>query len=131
MKKVLLILFIFLGISLFANEKSVVDAHNNLEWQDNEEHIELKWKLAMGYCSQKRLSGFQDWRLPTKEELLLLSKEKGYKKNFQYMSDDVYWSSDDAPKDDLNAVTAYSGNGFVSTTDKCEKYAVICVKYLR
>jgi len=131
MKNILLMLFVLLSMSLFAKEKSVVDTKHNLEWQDSEEHTELKWKLAKGYCAQMRLNSFEDWRLPTKEELLLFSKEKSYRENFQYMSDDVYWSSDDDPKDDLNAVTVYSGNGFISTTDKCEKFATICVRDVR
>lgn len=130
MKFFLLLFFTLLDISLFANEKGVVDTNEHLEWQDNVEHPQLKWKLARGYCSQMRLNNFNDWRLPTKKELVDLSKETKYKKRFEYLGSSVYWSSNDDPKDDLNAVTIYSGNGFVSTSDKCDKFAVICVRGL-
>jgi len=128
MKKILLMLFVLLSVTLFGKEKSVVDVNHNLEWQDNEEHIELKWKLAKGYCSQMRLNGFKDWRAPTKKELKSLFQNKNLKQKFTYLEDDVYWTSVEDEKDEVNAYTIYSANAFISVSDKCDKNFIMCVR---
>jgi len=130
LKKMSAILLQLSVTALLADSSSVKDSKNQLEWQDSSERYINIWKMANSYCKQLDLAGQSDWRLPTKEELLLFSKEKKYIKSFQYMSDNVYWSADDDPEDYLNAVTVYSGNGFISTSDKCEDFAVICVRGL-
>jgi hypothetical protein len=128
MKKILLMLFVLLSVSLFAKEKSVVDVKQNLEWQDDEEHIELKWKLAKGHCSQMRLNGFKDWRVPTKKELVNLFQNKKLKQKFTYLEDAIYWTSVIDEKDEINAYTIYSANAFVSVSDRCDQNFIMCVR---
>jgi hypothetical protein len=72
-----------------------------------------------------------DWRLPTKEELVLLAKSQKLKKRFHYLDTELYWSSDVDKKDDLNSITVYMGNGFISATDACDKEGIICVRDAR
>lgn len=116
--------------SLYAGEQGfVLDVSKQIEWQDNEEHNEMKYKLAEGYCKQLRLNGFDDWRLPTKEELVALSNNNALKKKFIYLQEALYWSSSlDKAYPLLNAYTVYSGNAHTALSDKCEDYYVICVR---
>ena len=103
----------------------------NLEWQDNREAKEEIWKMARSYCSQLRVDGKSDWRLPTPKELQELGKSHDLKKQFVYLEEGVYWSSQIDKDDEFSAITVYSGNGFISSSDKCEKYFVLCVRDLK
>jgi len=100
----------------------------NLEWQDSREAKEEIWKMARGYCSQLRVDGKSDWRLPTPKELQELGKSHDLKKQFVYLEEGVYWSSQIDKDDEFSAITVYSGNGFISSSDKCDKYFVMCVR---
>lgn len=53
----------------------VIDSASNLQWQDNYESnggdvISGSFVEATQYCSDLRLADQQDWRMPTREELL-------------------------------------------------------------
>ena len=128
MKRVLTMILLLVGIHLMAQDSTVIDTKNHLQWQDNVEHNELIWKLSRGYCSQLALGGFHDWRMPTKEELTALSKNKKLKKHFSHFENALYWSASPDKNDDLSAHTIYSGNGHDSISDKCDKYFAICVR---
>ena len=47
-------------------------------WQDNTEAIKIKknWKQANMYCENLTLSGFNNWRLSTVQELKVLHKNR-------------------------------------------------------
>lgn len=125
LKKIFIVSLLSLAIGLSAEEQIVLDVKHHLEWQDNnEKNIDI-FKMAKGYCKQLDLGSYNDWRLPTKNELVTLSKDKELKKKFQYMTDNVFWSSD---TNFFDAVTVFSGNGFSSFSDKCDQYATICVR---
>ena len=128
MKRVLTMILLLVGIHLMAQDGTVIDTKNHLQWQDNVEHNELIWKLSRGYCSQLALGGFHDWRMSTKEELTALSKNKKLKKQFSHFEKALYWSASPDKNDDLSAHTIYSGNGHDSISDKCDKYFAICVR---
>jgi len=119
----------FVMMTLYAKEQFyVANTKQNIVWQDNTQRDELKWKLAKGYCKQLHLDGFSDWRLPTKKELINLAKSPVMKKKFSFLDDEVYWSADSDTNDNLNAHAIYMGNGFVSSSDKCDKNFYICVR---
>ena len=130
--KHLLLIVLFL-IQLYADdivktEVSVIDTKNQLEWQDNAEAKEEIWKMASAYCKQLEIGMNNDWRLPTPKELQLLSKRKILKENFKYLEEGVYWSNAIDKRDEFSAITVYTGNGFISSSDKCEKYFIVCVR---
>lgn len=122
-KKIVLWNFMLLG--LYAAEVVVLDTQRNLEWYDSEDQYIEKWKLANSYCSNLDVDGHEDWRLPTKEELVSLSKDIQLKQQFKYMRNNIYWTSD---KGLFDSTTVFSGNGFATASDNCEKYAAICVR---
>ncbi|HFB53324.1 MAG TPA: DUF1566 domain-containing protein [Sulfurimonas autotrophica] len=128
MKKLLITILLVAGINLFAKDGIVKDSKNHLQWQDNVEHSELIWKLSKGYCSQLNLGGFHDWRMPDREELIGLAKNKKLKRLFVNLEDALYWTRSEDKDDNLFAYTIYSGNGHDSISDKCDKYFVLCVR---
>ncbi len=128
MRLFLILFFIFGALTLSAKEGIVVDSQHKLVWQDNIEHSELIWKLTRGYCSQLNLGGFDDWRMPTRKELISLGKNKQLKQKFHYLEDGLYWSKTEEKGNDLSAYTIYSGNGHDSISDKCDKYFAVCVR---
>jgi len=113
---------------LIQNKRSVIDREHHLEWQDNREAKEDIWKLSVGYCNQLKLNSYDNWRLPSKKELSQLFKSESIKQKFIYLEDSIYWSKSLDSNDNFNAFTVYSGNGFQSLSDKCEKNAIICVR---
>ena len=119
----------FLIISLHAVEQGyIIDKAQHLQWQDNSEADEAIWKMAVGYCKELKLAGHNDWRLASKEELVTLSKSDTIKEQFIYLEEQVYWSSEIDKDEDLNAITVFTGNGFTSSSDKCDKNFILCVR---
>ncbi|MDH4943818.1 DUF1566 domain-containing protein [Sulfurimonas sp. C5] len=129
-KNFFVVLLLVFSFSLNAQENTVKDTKNKLEWEDSNEALVEIWKLANGYCKQLQLAGHRDWRLPTKDELISLSKNTALKKKFHNFTENVFWSKDSDPKDEYNIFTIFSGNGFVSASDTCEEYATMCVRDL-
>jgi len=125
--KYLFILFLL----LLRLEAADTIKYKNLEWQDDREQKEEIWKMARGYCAQLQLDGKSDWRLPTPKELQKLVKSHNLKKQFVYLEEGVYWSSKIDKDDEFSAITVYTGNGFISSSDKCDKYFVMCVRDLK
>lgn len=84
----------------------VLDSVSGKMWQDNEVSMSLKmnWDDAKEHCRKMVLGGHDDWRLPTKRELLgIVDKTRKDIKIvdvFVNASDFVYWSSS-VPKGDL------------------------------
>ncbi len=49
---------------------TVTDNNTELVWQKDDDTITRIWDEAVNYCENLSLSGYTDWRLPTKMELL-------------------------------------------------------------
>lgn len=48
---------------------TVTDEFTKLMWQDDAVGSQMDWTSAVSYCSALTLSGYTDWRLPTRQEL--------------------------------------------------------------
>ena len=128
-------LFALLLIQLHASDwiktqDSVIDTKNHLEWQDTAmlDEYEEKWAMSKQHCESLKLSNNNDWRLPSKEELIILAKDKVGQKKFSHLSDKVFWTSQEDKDNFINALCIYSGNGHLSSNDKCEVNSVMCVR---
>ncbi len=92
----ILLLLLFLGVFLFfsgflkglysekdgqfkvpnyvlnSDGNTISDNSNNLMWQKSSTQERVDWNAANEYCNSLNLSEFENWRLPTKEELVLI-----------------------------------------------------------
>ena len=96
-----ILLMITLAFSMMMAEATMIkDPKTNLIWEDNMHVSEVKIThiKAKVYCSELKLGDFENWRLPTLQELLSIVDYKRYKpalvKAFNYSNKDtLYWSS--------------------------------------
>ena len=83
------------------------------------------WDSAVDMCENSTLAGFDDWRLPTKSELLILYNNKNLIGNFK---NDYYWSSTTNGSNCAYAVNFSDGNVYYSLYSKSYSYYVRCVR---
>ena len=95
-----LILLIMISVSLSFSSDVLTDSKTGLMWQDNSaaKNTKKDWKGALVFCSELRLAGHDDWRLPTINELqniVDISQHKpAMKKGFENVgASGYYWSS--------------------------------------
>lgn len=73
---------------------TVTDTVAGLQWQKEDDGIERNYKNAQRCIKELRLAGYDDWRLPGKEELMELA-ELGYKtlkQVFPNIKAERYWA---------------------------------------
>ena len=134
MAKILLFLLLISIVSQaqewVKKDASVVNTKKHLQWEDRTEVGEKLyiWKMAKAHCSSMEFAGFSDWRLPSHSELQSLSKIDKGNALFSHLGNTLYWSNEIDAKDELNAYVVYAPNGFLSTSDKCDKNYAICVR---
>ena len=94
----LLLFSLFFSFS-FAEITMVKDSSTNLLWEDTPHVREAKltYPRAKIYCSELHLGDFNDWRLPTIQELLTIIDYRRTSpaliKAFNYVEDEsFYWS---------------------------------------
>lgn len=133
--KTFVILLLIMVSSSFGEDwikkpQSVIDAKHHLQWEDTASMQEFNdiWRLAKARCEGLVIGGYDDWRLPTKKELVSLTKSKEGKTKFSYLQEEVFWTSEEDKNDDINVMTVFSGNGFISSSDKCDSAYAMCVR---
>lgn len=81
---------------------------------------------AAKYCDDLVLNGFDDWFLPSRDELGLMYSNLKYN-GFGNFSNSSYWSSSEC--DNLNANTQYFSSGRQSCNNKFHSYSVRAVRF--
>lgn len=78
----------------------LIDSKTGLMWQDNSaaKYTKKDWQGALDFCSELRLAGYDDWRLPTIKELETVvgvnPRNMDMKKGFKNVGGSgYYWSS--------------------------------------
>jgi len=77
----------------------VLEQSLNLMWQDDESvlNVTKNWEEAVEYCQQLSYLGFNNWRLPSIEELISLIDESKFSpainNNFKNVANERYWSN--------------------------------------
>ena len=73
---------------------TVTDTLTALQWQKEDDGIERNYEDARRYARELRLAGYDDWRLPGKEELMELAKieYRTLKQVFPNTKADGYWA---------------------------------------
>jgi hypothetical protein len=98
---------------------------NTLMWQNDGTSPRLNWNDAKSYCAKLNLAGFNNWVLPSKDELVALYKSRKKLKNYK-ASD--YWSSTTYAGDTTFAWDVYFGNGYDDVNNKSNSFYLRCVR---
>lgn len=113
-----------------SSEKVVVDSSTGLMWQKN--YASKTWQDAFPYCENLNYAGYDDWRLPNKNELaslLNLDKTEAPYSTFPDMPKNRFWSSSTrAGSDFKSAWVVMFAEGYVSGVEKTASYSVRCVR---
>jgi methionine-rich copper-binding protein CopC len=102
-----------------------IDSTTNLMWQDNGYEHELTWSDAIDYCNALSMGGYEDWTLPSKDELYDLYQKRAILKS--YVSS-RYWSSTTYAYATVSAWRVDFGNASVSNANKVNSHYVRCVR---
>ena len=66
------------GFSRDDAKNVVTDSVYKLMWQDGDEIFKGDYDKAIKYCENLTFAGFEDWRLPTLNELLSITDDSRY-----------------------------------------------------
>lgn len=107
----------------------VTDSSTGLTWQ-KEYVIGKDWQAAIDYCSELSYAGYNDWRLPDKEELEALVVEDFYSpaSSFPDMPSEWFWSSSTYDYDTLAAWYVDFIYGEARYYNKIGRYDARCVR---
>ena len=124
-----------------------LDPETKLMWQDDKavitiekqwvteynyskgSHMDTSGDTAATYANNLLLGGYNDWRLPTKDELVDLYKKKDNLKNVRFGPFRDYWSSTTTEDNIYEAWSVYYGNSIdVNNTPKDNNHYVRCVR---
>ncbi|MDM8522993.1 DUF1566 domain-containing protein [Desulfococcaceae bacterium HSG8] len=100
---------------------TVTDTETGLIWQKQCPDSAMNWKDALAYCENLSLAGYNDWRLPNKEELRSIADYETYTPTIDtgYFPNTIsayYWSS--ATYDNISAWCIHFSNGIGSMLRK-------------
>ncbi len=111
------------------NEPVVIDQDTGLQWALTFA-AKKSWQEANAYCEKLEYGGADDWRLPTKYDLMGLIGEPGNfpVTEFPKMPEKVFWS--DTPKEDSEKHAFYVDfyNGFIDFDYKGNRYYARCLR---
>jgi len=113
---------------------TIADTRSGLIWLKKANISEelLTWQEAIDFCKNLTAAGHNDWRLPTKDEIVSLtaglpvnSDWRPYLEKQGFMNvQDFYWSSTQYAPDASNAWSAPMALGYIGIYDKVHKGCV-------
>ena len=130
-----IIILILMAFSLSIASSVVIDKKTNIMWQDNRDSksLEKDYNSAKNYCKKLNLNGYDDWYLPTYEQLLTITDKSKYnpsiKSEFKNItSNGNYWSSSPNVSYSKYAWNVYSVTGEPYNFNKTTKLYVRCAR---
>lgn len=112
--------------------KVLKDNVTNLLWQDGEEIVSKTWSNAISYCEDLSFANFEDWRLPSLEELNTIvdygKSSPAIKDGFLNTKSNSYWSSTPYRNDNSLAWIVDFSYGDDNWSYKTNSNAVRCVR---
>jgi len=104
----------------------------DLQWQDEKLNSskKLKHAKAISYCDALKVGGFNDFRLPTKEELASTIDKTIYPrtKTFKHVTDFAYWTSTPYKNSKHFVYGVNYEFGSLNAVDKGDKNYIRCVR---
>ena len=111
------------------NDVIVTDTATGLIWQKT--YVSgKKWQQALDYCENLTYAGYDDWRLPDKNELASLVNYAKYfpASDFPDMPKESFWSSSTSVLNHEYAWRVDFSHGSVFINNKSDTYYVRCVR---
>lgn len=116
-------------------DETITDRKTGLMFQQYSAADRMIWEDALSYCFTSTFAGFEDWRLPTTEELRAivdyasLSSPPVDLDIFPDITGSYYWTGTTTQMDTGSAWAIYMSNGLdVSAADKSDDYYVLPVR---
>lgn len=112
----------------------VIDSSTGLMWQDNVDakNITKTWQAAIDYCEALGLGGYNDWRLPNKNELLSIADYNRYSPalnaTFVNFTSNYYWTSTTSAASTAYAWIVPADDGNTNGHHKSHDRYVRCVR---
>jgi len=116
------------------NGTGVSDSNTGFVWERSTDPTARTWDQANTYCNDLTLGGKDDWRFPTKDELLsLVDKTQSNPAlplghAFINVYSYFYWSSTTNDIFPANALPVHFGDGYVYSYSKTYNMYVRCVR---
>ena len=112
-------------------DEIIIDSASGLVWQKNYPNNSKEWGDALSYCEKSTYAGYNDWKLPNKNELASLIKYYSSSYTDSYTTDfpNIDFTSSSTNPDDNNRYFTY-GKGYSIYIDYSQKYDAIgrCVR---
>jgi len=107
---------------------ALIDPESGLAWQDEQANGErrLTWSEAADYCTSLRIAGYDDWQLPTSDELETLYR---HREDLKHSADTVYWTGTLIDADNGTVEYVDFGSGAQFWTTKNRAFNVRCVRH--
>ena len=116
----------------------VTDSNSGLQWQDNDDEtktVDVNWTTAIDYCEKTlALGGYNDWRLPNKNELLSIvdyhttASNRANYSDFQSLVRIDNWTSTTYINEKTSAWFVHFGEGVLFHDGKVSWHDVRCVR---
>lgn len=109
---------------------TIFDTRTNLLWQKSPSSWKFTWEKAIDHCKSLIFAGYDDWRLPTIEELEALINIK-YNPTIDPIFEcesSSYWSSSTVTGNPYDAWFVYFGIGRVYDDNKIYNFCVRAVR---
>jgi len=110
----------------------VTDTKTELQWQDGTTPATMDWATANTYCTDLTFGTYDDWRLPSTEELATISNKGAANPSkfteFQNIVSDYYWTSTTYAGDTSFASPVYFNNGYDIGYLKTNSWYVRCAR---
>jgi hypothetical protein len=115
-----------------AAKNIVTDTKTELQWQDGTTPSSMTWANAVTYCTDLNFGTYDDWRLPTIEELTTIVNKGAVNPSkftgFANIVSGYYWSSTTDAWDTSGAWDVNINDGGDYWNDKTDSYYVRCVR---
>lgn len=108
----------------------IEDTTHNLIWTKDVNEVLSSWESALSYCQNLEYGGYNNWRLPSINELasLIDYSQKEPASLFPDLTSTYFWSSTSANYIPNAWTIMFSTGRTISTTDKTNTAKIICVR---
>ena len=116
------------------SKEVVIDTKRKLMWQDNIDarRLEGSWEATINHCKNLNFAGFDDWRLPSRMELISITDKTkanpAIQDGFKNVVSDFYWSSSPDVSDSSRSWDVSFRYGYDYSDDKSVSNYVRCVR---